>query len=69
MIKKFISDLSPIPSPDVDAPSPEAGELELELPDDNIASVNESMDLNTRLENMRSTLVYLLLAISYCSWF
>lgn len=28
------ADLSPIPSPDYDAPSPESGELELELPDE-----------------------------------
>ena len=30
----FLEDISPVPSPDYDAPSPEADELELQLPDD-----------------------------------
>ena len=31
---EFLEDISPVPSPDYDAPSPEADELELQLPDD-----------------------------------
>ena len=31
---EFLEDISPVPSPDYDAPSPVADELELQLPDD-----------------------------------
>ena len=37
---EFLEDISPVPSPDYDAPSPQADELELQLPDDTNVSLN-----------------------------
>ncbi len=63
------ADLSPIPSPpDYDAPSPQSGELELVLPDEQQAKQQHLQkhfrektpeDLNTRLDSMRSQMVRL----------
>ena len=37
---EFLEDISPVPSPDYDAPSPKGDELELQLPDDANASTS-----------------------------
>ena len=37
---EFLEDISPVPSPDYDAPSPKGDELELQLPDDAPASTS-----------------------------
>ena len=48
---------SPIPSPDYDAPSPEASdEMELRLPDEDQGPTSSSVDLSSRLDSMRGTL-------------
>jgi hypothetical protein len=60
------ADLSPIPSPpDYDAPSPQSGELELVLPDEQQTKQHLQKhfrektpeDLNSRLDSMRSQMV------------
>ena len=44
---EFLEDISPVPSPDYDAPSPEADELELQLPDDTHALNSNAVLSNT----------------------
>ena len=54
------ADLSPIPSPDYDAPSPQSGELELVLPDEQQQQQQQRspvVDFNSRLDSMRSQMV------------
>ena len=58
------ADLSPIPSPDYDAPSPQSGELELVLPDEQQQQLQQQqrspvVDFNSRLDSMRSQMVRL----------
>ena len=46
---EFLEDISPVPSPDYDAPSPKGDELELQLPDDahpHSSSVGESHNIS-----------------------
>jgi len=68
------ADISPIPSPDYDAPSPQSGELELVLPDEQQQQLQQQqqqqlllqqqqrspvVDFNSRLDSMRSQMVQL----------
>ncbi len=67
------ADISPIPSPDYDAPSPQSGELELVLPDEQQQQIQQQqqqlllqqeqrspvVDFNSRLDSMRSQMVQL----------
>ena len=47
---------SPIPSPDYDAPSPQANEMELELPEDDLVAKSANDSLASRLDTMRDSL-------------
>ena len=44
---EFLEDISPVPSPDYDAPSPKGDELELQLPDDTNAPSSNVNELKT----------------------
>ena len=48
---EFLEDISPVPSPDYDAPSPKGDELELQLPDDAHAQSSNAVDSHNSSDN------------------